>query len=311
MIGELDLVQAAHAGDAGSFGLIFERYRPRLLARAYRILGYGSDAEDAVHDAFLIAVRSIDTLADPAALGGWLDAIVKNVSLGYRRGARMQSLDALTRGKERAAVLEDPEAGLDRVAMKEWVWKALSRLPETLRAPVLLRHFGYFSSYEEIADELAIPVGTVRSRLAEARKKLTADLESLSHGSDPDERRSREAWNRFYADALDRVNRGHRDAFIDHCRVDMKVFAGRQCFRGRKKIEAEIDGDIATGTLSHPMRIYTSGNLTIIDSKITNPPDQPARCPVGFSLVIYRTGDLSHRAHMYPGQRVPLPDGWM
>lgn len=306
----MDLVQAAHAGDAGSLGLLFERYRPRLLARAYRILGHGPEVEDAVHDTFLIALRRINSLEDPAALAGWLDAIVRNVALGYRRGARMQSLDVHTRAKERAALLEDPEAGLDRVAMREWVWKALARLPESLRAAVLLRHFGNYSSYEEISAELAIPVGTVRSRLAEARRKLSDDLTSLSQQPDYDERRSRQAWNRFYADALAKVNRGVRDDLINHCLENMQVIAGGQVFRSRLKMELEIDGDIETGTLTHPVRIHSSGNISVIDTRVTNPPDQPARCPVGFTVVIYRTGDRSHRAYMYPGKRVPLPDDW-
>jgi RNA polymerase sigma-70 factor (ECF subfamily) len=311
VIGEIDLVRAAHAGDAGSLGLLFERYRPRLLARAYGILGHGPEVEDAVHDTFLIALRRIDSLEDPAALPGWLDVVVRNVCLGYRRGPRLQSLDVHGRATERAALLEDPEAALDRVALRDWVWKGLARLPESLRAAVLLRHFGNYSTYEEISDELAIPVGTVRSRLAEARRKLSDELTSLSHEPDADERRSREAWNRFYADALDKVNRGVRDDFINHCRADMKVVAGRQVFHGRSKIELEIDGDIETGTLTHPVRIHSSGNITVIDTKVTNPPTMPTRCPVGFTLVIYRSGDRTHRAHLYPGRRVPLPDDWL
>lgn len=306
MIGETELVRAAHAGDPASLGALFDHYRPRLLAVALRQLGYGSQAEDAVHDAFLIALRRIDRLSDPTALRAWLEAIVRNVCRGYRRSEQTVSLDS----RDCAAILRDPEEELDRIVMKDWIWKALSRLPETLRMTVLLRHFGNYSSYEEISDELAIPVGTVRSRLAEARRKLAEDLVSLSQQPDDGERRSRMAWNRFYRDALEKINQGCRDDFIRHCRVDMHVIAGRQLFRGRTKIEDEIDGDIETGTLSHPVRIHTSGNVSIIDCKVTNPPDQPDRCPVGFALVVCRQGDLTHRAYMYPGQRIPLPPDW-
>jgi RNA polymerase sigma-70 factor (ECF subfamily) len=310
VIGETDLVRAAHTGDPASLGALFERYRPRLLAVALRQLGYGSQAEDAVHDAFLIALRRIETLTDPTAVRAWLEAIVRNVCRGYQRAPRAQSLDSRARGAERAAILEDPGQVLDRLSMRDWVWKALQRLPETLRATILLRHFAYYSSYEEISEELSIPVGTVRSRLAEARRRLTEELTSLSAHPDDDERRAREAWNRFYAGCFDKINAGIRDDMVDHCLPDLEVIAGGKIFRGRWKLEQEVDGDIETGTLSHPMRLYTSGNLTVADLKVTNPPDNPARCPVGFSLVICRRGDRSHRTYLYLGRRVPLPPDW-
>jgi RNA polymerase sigma-70 factor (ECF subfamily) len=307
VIGEIDLVRAAHAGDAGSLGLLFERYRPRLLAIAYHTLGYGSEAEDAVHDTFLIGLRRIGTLGDPLAVRAWLEAIVRNVCRGYHRRARLQPLER----REPAAVLADPESQLDRLALKDWVWKALHRLPEPLRLTVLLRHFGNYSSYEEISEELAIPVGTVRSRLSEARRKLADELTSLSQEPDDEERRSREAWNRFYVRCFEQVNHGVRDDFIDHYLPNMVVIAGRKTFRGRSKLEIEIDGDIETGTLSQPVRICSSGNVTVIDTKVTNPTNQPNRCPNGFALVVCRRGDRSHRAYLYPGKRPPLPPDWL
>lgn len=307
MIWEAELVRAAHAGDPGSLGTLFEHYRPRLLAVALRQLGYGSRAEDAVHDAFLIALRRIDTLSDPAALRAWLETIVRNVCRGYQREARMTSLDALPGGSDPAAVLRDPEEFLDQIAMRDWVWKALHRLPEMLRATVLLRHFANYCSYEEISGELAIPIGTVRSRLAEARRQLLENLTSLSREPDPEERRGREAWNRFYADGFEQIKRGYRDDFVNHYLPDMVMTYDRKVFRGRAKLELEIDGDIETGTVSDPVRICSSGNVTVIDAKVTNPVDNPARCPVGFSIVVCRRGDRSHRAYFYAGQRVPLP----
>jgi len=310
MIGVTDLARSARTGDAASLGLIFERLRPRLLARAFRILGYGAEVDDAIHDAFLIALRKIDSLADPDALPAWLDAIVANVCRGYRRNARRIPLDPRAGGRERVEVLQDPEARLERLTMKDWVWKALARLPETLRVAVLLRHFGNYSSYDEISEELAIPVGTVRSRLAEARRRLAEDLLSLSKEPEPEEQRSRSAWNRFYRDAMTMANEGRREEFIEHFRTDMTFISGRKVFRGRAKLELEVDGDIESGTLSHPMRILSSGNITVIDCKVTNPPQNPSRCPAGYALVVCRSADRSHRAYLYPGQRAPLPPDW-
>lgn len=271
------------------------------------MVGYRPEAEDAVHDAFLIALRRIDTLADPQSLRAWLDAIVRNVCRMYLRGSRPVSLDGCGNP---TAVLDDPGARLDRIALKDWVWKALEKLPEALRLTVLLRHFGNYSSYEEIAETLALPIGTVRSRLSEARRRLADDLLGLSRSCDEEERRRRDTWNRYYFSAFARLYDGRRDEFIDHYHPDMEVVAGRKRFRGRAKIEAEVDGDLQTGTLTEPVRILTSGNLSVIDCRITNPPDQPARCPVGMALVVCREGDRSRRAYLYPGQRIPLPPDW-
>ncbi|MBI3854551.1 MAG: sigma-70 family RNA polymerase sigma factor, partial [Planctomycetes bacterium] len=156
---DAELLHAAHAGDTASFGLLLERQRPRLLATALRMLGYGAQAEDAVHDTFLIALRKLDTLADPGALQAWLDAIVRNVCRMYLRESRPLSLDARPPGSDPVALLDDPEAHLERLALKDWVWKALESLPEALRLTVLLRHFSRFPSYEEIAGVLAVPLG--------------------------------------------------------------------------------------------------------------------------------------------------------
>jgi RNA polymerase sigma-70 factor (ECF subfamily) len=275
---DADLLQAAHAGDAASFGLLLERYRPRLMAIAWRMLGYGPNAEDAVHDAYLAALRHLSTLDDPLALRAWLDTIIRNVCRMYLRAPRSVSLDARPPGSDPVAVLDDPEEALDRVGLKDWVWKALLKLPETLRVTVLLRHFSSFPSYEQIAELLAVPVGTVRSRLAEGRRLLAESLEGGSREADPEERRNRDHWNLFYRDAFSRLYDGRRDEFLAHYRGVQEIVAGRKRFPGHGKLEFEIDGDLETGTLTEPVELFTSGNLTVMDCKITNPPDDPTRC---------------------------------
>jgi RNA polymerase sigma-70 factor (ECF subfamily) len=100
------------------------------------------------------------------------------------------------------------EASIDRLAMREWVWTALSELPEVLRVTAMLRYFGTYASYEEIAAILGVPVGTVRSRLSRARIKLadallkTADLEHSEAG------RLTEAGGRFFSEWFGENNRG-------------------------------------------------------------------------------------------------------
>lgn len=73
------LVRAAQTGDPTCLGLLLERHRARLHAVAIGMLGYGPDAEDAVHDTFVIALKRIGELREPAAALGWLLAVHANV----------------------------------------------------------------------------------------------------------------------------------------------------------------------------------------------------------------------------------------
>jgi DNA-directed RNA polymerase specialized sigma24 family protein len=114
------------AGDSASLGLLLERHRPRLYALAPSMLGFGAEAEDAVHDAFVTALVRLPQLADVQAAGGWLHAIVRN-----------RRLMELRRRKAGAAAVDDAEAALaeraaeDCVArriesaqLRDWVWSA-------------------------------------------------------------------------------------------------------------------------------------------------------------------------------------------
>jgi RNA polymerase sigma-70 factor (ECF subfamily) len=84
----MDLVHAAQSGDVSALGSILARHRPTLLAVAISMVGYGPDAEDAVQEASMIAMRRIGDLRDPAAVGSWLRAVVRNACrLPYRSPA--------------------------------------------------------------------------------------------------------------------------------------------------------------------------------------------------------------------------------
>ncbi len=177
MPSDADLVRAAQGGDTVSLGLLLERYRAPLYNQALQILGYGARAEDAVHDAFIIALRRIDQLREPAAVGGWLRAIVRNVCLMQLRATRDEiSLDLLPDSAERIEPEANAADAVERLALHEWVWTALGALPETLRVTAMLRYFGTYQSYEAIAATLGVPVGTVRSRLSQVKRKLADAL---------------------------------------------------------------------------------------------------------------------------------------
>ena len=74
-----DLVHAARTGDVSALGLLLARHRPAMLAAAMSVAGYGPDAEDAVQEASVIALRRIGDQRDPAVAGAWLRTVVRNV----------------------------------------------------------------------------------------------------------------------------------------------------------------------------------------------------------------------------------------
>ena len=91
-------MRAAQAGDVASLGTLLTRHRPAQLAVAYAVLGAGPDAEDAVQEAALLALRRIGDLRDPAAAGPWLKMIVRNAS---RRPLR--SIDPSSAGSTKSS----------------------------------------------------------------------------------------------------------------------------------------------------------------------------------------------------------------
>jgi RNA polymerase sigma factor (sigma-70 family) len=88
MSSDAELVRTAQSGDAASLGILLESHRAPLYALALRFLGHGPDAQDAVQDAFLLAVRKIGQLKEPEAVGGWLRSIARNVCLSRLRERR-------------------------------------------------------------------------------------------------------------------------------------------------------------------------------------------------------------------------------
>jgi DNA-directed RNA polymerase specialized sigma24 family protein len=123
-----DLVRAARAGDASCLGLLLERHLADMRAVAVALLGYGPDAEDAVQDAMLAALRSLDELRDLDAVGAWLRTIVRNACRMQFRAVRpVVELQWDVAGGDSA------EEVLDRHALRDWVWHAARAFRRWLR----------------------------------------------------------------------------------------------------------------------------------------------------------------------------------
>lgn len=305
-----ELVAAARAGDGAALGLLLERHRPRLFATALRLLGYRPDADDAVQETCLIAMQHIGSVRDPEAVGAWLQAVVRRSCLQDQR--RRQRGEILT--DSIPDVLDgspDPEERIERLELRDWIWGALQRLPESLRVSAMLRYFGSYDSYDELAAILGIPIGTVRSRLSEARIKL-ADALLASAGLIDDEVRVRaRERERFWADAFHEVfRRGESSGFVSHFSADLLMgWSSGKVARGRQHLAAEIDGDLAAGVRIDLERVMTNDGIAVVEGRFVNPPEAPDHCPPGVALVLFgqeddRTSAL--RLHLAP--RVPRAD---
>jgi RNA polymerase sigma-70 factor, ECF subfamily len=153
-----------------SLNEMIEQHAALLYRYAYRLTGDGHDAEDLVQHAFLLAHQRQHQLRHAGAARGWLLAIVRNVFLkSIRNRVRGRSLDQIDEPQT-----SDPHA--DSVVDVEELQQALLELNEEFRSPLVLYYFEEFS-YQDIADHMGVPIGTVMSRLSRAkaflRKRLT------------------------------------------------------------------------------------------------------------------------------------------
>jgi len=167
---EADLITRSQHGDRNAFGELVRHYYPRVINVVYRMCGDATLAEDAAQEAFLRAWLHIASFRPGEPLRNWLYRIAVNVALDVlrRRTEEPAENETLQRVPEQAL---DPEAALIEKECLALLQQAIRSLPEAARGALVLREYGELS-YQEIADVLDIPIGTVMSRLNYARDRL-------------------------------------------------------------------------------------------------------------------------------------------
>lgn len=143
---------------------------------AYRLTGNDADAHDLVQEVLLRVRRGLETYR-PGSLEGWLSRITTNAFLDEVRRRRRRPTVALPDDPERVLAVPggDPDDVLASTTLPDDIQRALTALPEVFRVPVVLCDVVGLP-YEEIADHLGVPVGTVRSRIHRGRSQLRAAL---------------------------------------------------------------------------------------------------------------------------------------
>src|SRR5215210_6123729 len=294
-----------------SLGILLERHRAPLYALALRVLGHRpQQAQDIVQDVFVVALSSIDQLREPKAVGAWLRSILRNVCLMRLREHRGEvSLDGLSIGLGKDSE-PSAEESIDRLAMRDWVWTALGELPQPLRVTAMLRYFGRYSSYEAISAILDVPIGTVSSRLSQAKVKL-ADTLLKTAGLEHDEARLiSEARARYFSAAWEEYNRGEGyELFVSAFSDDAALaFPEGNVWRGRKRLARDLEGDLEVGMKMRLTSVLASKDITVMEGDFENPPEDPFRCPPAISMVgFHREGAQIKRMLIY--FTAPTPSG--
>ena len=180
------LVDQVMAGNKNAFNLLVMRYQHRVAALIARFVQDPREVEDVAQEAFLKAYRALPLFRGDSAFYTWLYRIAVNTAKNYlvarsrRPPAQDLEIDEVE-PTETGSVLreiESPEGSLSTSELKVAIEAALDSLPEELKTAFILREFSGLS-YEDIAEVMDCPVGTVRSRIFRAREAIDRKITEL------------------------------------------------------------------------------------------------------------------------------------
>lgn len=181
------LVERVQAGDQQAYGLLVAKYQRKLLRLVSRLIRDPAEAEDVAQEAFIKAYRALPSFRGESAFYTWLYRIgvntAKNWLIANRRRAptatEMDNTEAENYGEsDLLRDVDTPERLLMSKQIADTVNSAMAELPEELRTAVTLREIEGLS-YEEIAQVMDCPIGTVRSRIFRARESIAQKLRPL------------------------------------------------------------------------------------------------------------------------------------
>ena len=176
------LIQRCLRGDQTAWELIVRQHWRKVFNVAYKFVGKHDEAEDLTQDIFLRVFKSLDTFDRRANFQTWLISVSRNLCIDHYRSVRKEreTIDRDIDANELSPPSADqgPFAALEQRDRVELLRRALSALPRTLRTAVVMRDIQELS-YQEIADRLRLPEGTVKSRINRGRTELARQIRKL------------------------------------------------------------------------------------------------------------------------------------
>lgn len=180
------LIHAARKGDQKAYEALLEKYRNLVYHVMIKMVGNPQEAEDLTQEAFIKAFNALDSFNEEFAFSTWLMKIATNNCIDFlrKRKLRVFSIDEPIHYKDEELHYEIPDQELtaDRKMLAEerskFIDKAIQSLPPRYRHVILLRHKEE-KSYEDIAEILNLPLGTVKARIFRAREMLNKKIKGL------------------------------------------------------------------------------------------------------------------------------------
>jgi RNA polymerase sigma-70 factor, ECF subfamily len=181
---DAELVAASKAGDQDAFAQLVQRHQRRVFNLVFRILQHYEEANEVTQETFFAAWQGLPAFRGDARFSTWLYRIAYNCCVKQLEQRKRD--DALQTAVQGQQVLQEEscdERAAEKLEMRErqiLVRKHLSLLPAKYRIVLILRHFQEMT-YEEMAEILTIPIGTIKTHLFRARNLLKERLETFEH----------------------------------------------------------------------------------------------------------------------------------
>ena len=176
------LIRRCLRGDQLAWDAIVRQYWRKVFNVAYKFVGKHDEAEDLAQDIFLKIFKSLNTFDRRANFQTWLISISRNLCIDHYRSVRKEreTIDRDVDANELTPASHEPGpiAALEQRDRVTLLRQAMAALPETLRTAVLMRDIQELS-YQEIADTLRLPEGTVKSRINRGRTELSRQIRKL------------------------------------------------------------------------------------------------------------------------------------
>jgi RNA polymerase sigma factor (sigma-70 family) len=293
----LQTVRAAQNGERSAWNFLYQYCYANLYATALRICGASDESKDLVQDTFVTAYLKLSSLKEPANFQAWIHKILQRNCYRALVKSKQHLKKELTAFYEAQSLLDNTEQLFDQSCYRNQLYSILGELSAPLLSVVLLRYFSSFHSYQDIAEILSVPVGTVRSRLNQARQKLMEKWNESSglNSSALDENHK---WNQFYHELYSGLhyNETDKSRLLNHLDRNVAItFPGNNLQVGVSPFEHLIADDLRHGSWLKPVQIISCNKISIIEVKHFNSPEHPQHCPPKSVAVLYRkNAEVSH-----------------
>jgi RNA polymerase sigma-70 factor (ECF subfamily) len=179
---DYELVAKIRAGEQRAFVELIERYKARIFHTTLRILGNREDAEEAAQDTFVRAHRGLENFREDSTFSTWIYRICVNTCLNLlesRKRFKAQDIDRTP--IEELPYIESPESSFGDEDLQSRIFSSMEKLPTKYRTVLVLYHIQHLA-YQEIAEIMQMPMGSVKTHLFRARALLREQvLREFSH----------------------------------------------------------------------------------------------------------------------------------